>query len=118
MAFFKSLAQILAWALILLNAVAPRAGAADAIIPEAHRSFLASYCIKCHNAEKHKGKLRLDDISFTIDSIEKADRWQKILNQLNAGEMPPDDSKQPERAAKTDFLDSLASALVIARKSL
>src|SRR5580692_10438366 len=117
MAFFKSLAQISAWALILLNAV-PRAGAADAVMPEAHRSFLANYCVKCHNAQKQKGKLRLDDISFTIDSVEKADRWQKVLNQLNAGEMPPDDSKQPEPAAKTDFLDSLSSALVTARKSL
>src|SRR5271154_1801289 len=117
MAFFKSLAQISAWAWILINAV-PRAGAADAIMPEAHRSFLASYCVECHNAEKQKGKLRLDNISFAIDSVEKADRWQKILNQLNAGEMPPDDAKQPERAAKTDFLDSLASALVTARKSL
>lgn len=118
MAFFKLLAQIWAWALILLNAVPPWASAADAMMPEAHRSFLASYCVKCHNAEKQKGKLRLDDISFTIDSVEKADRWQKILNKLNAGEMPPDDSKQPEPTAKTDFLDSLSSALVTARKSL
>jgi len=60
----------------------------------------------------------LDNISFAIDSVENADRWQRILNQLNAGEMPPDDSRQPERAAKTDFLDSLASTLVTARRSL
>ena len=53
-----------------------------------------------------------------FDTVEQADHWQKILNQLNAGEMPPDDEKQPERAAKTDFLDSLAGTLVTARKSL
>ena len=117
MAFFKSLAQIAAWALILLNAM-PQADAADAKMPEAQRSFLANYCVKCHNAQKQKGKLRLDNISLAIDSIENADRWQKILERLNAGEMPPDDEKQPDSAAKTDFLDSLAGALVTARKSL
>jgi len=87
-------------------------------MPETQRSFLASNCVECHNAEKQKGKLRLDTISFTIDSIEQADRWQKILGQLNAGEMPPEDAKQPDRVAKTDFLDALSGALVAARKSL
>ncbi len=67
---------------------------------------------------KQEGQLRLDDLSFTIDSIQQADRWQKILNQLNAGEMPPEDATQPDRDAKTEFLDALARTLVIARQSL
>jgi len=89
-----------------------------AIFDEKHREFFKSYCIRCHNAEKQEGKLRLDDISFTIDSVEKADRWQKILNQMNSGEMPPEDAKQPERVAKTEFLDLLSRTIVTARKSL
>jgi hypothetical protein len=89
-----------------------------AIFDEKQREFFKSYCIRCHNAEKQEGKLRLDDISFAIDSVEKADRWQKILNQMNSGEMPPEDSKQPERVAKTEFLDLLSRTLVTARKSL
>lgn len=89
-----------------------------AIFDEKQREFFKSYCIRCHNAEKQEGKLRLDDISFAIDSVEKADRWQKILNQMNSGEMPPEDAKQPERVAKTEFLDLLSRTLVTARKSL
>jgi hypothetical protein len=92
---------------------APRAQLA-----EQHRAFFQSYCVDCHNAEKQEGKLQLDNISFTIDSIELADRWQKILNQLNAGEMPPADAKQPDREAKTEFLDALARTLVTARRVL
>ena len=87
-------------------------------LDEKQREFFKSYCVRCHNAEKQEGKLRLDDISFEIDTVEKADRWQKILNQLNSGEMPPEDAKQPERVAKTEFLDLLSRTLVSARKSL
>ncbi len=50
-------------------------------------------------------------ISFVIKSVEEADRWQKILNQLNSGEMPPEDAKQPDRGRKTEFLDALSQTL-------
>jgi hypothetical protein len=94
------------------------ADAPHARLDDKHRVFFKDYCIECHNEKKQKGKLRLDDISFALDSVENADRWQKILNQINSGEMPPEDSKQPERVAKTEFLDSLSHTLMAARRSL
>ena len=90
----------------------------EARIDEKHRAFLKEYCVECHNADKQKGKLRLDDIPFTLDTVQWADRWQKILNQVNSGEMPPEDAKQPERTAKADFLEMLSGTLVTARKSI
>jgi hypothetical protein len=62
--------------------------------------------------------MRLDDIPFTLDSVEAADRWQRVLNQLNAGDMPPDDSAQPQGAEKIEFLDALSTAMVTARRDL
>jgi tRNA(Arg) A34 adenosine deaminase TadA len=50
--------------------------------------------------------------------VEKADLWQKVLNSINSGEMPPEDEKQPDPAAKTDFLDDLSRMLVTARAVL
>ncbi len=94
------------------------ADAPQARLDEKHRVFFKDYCVECHNEKKQKGKLRLDDISFALDSVENADRWQKILNQINSGEMPPEDSKQPEKLAKTDFLEALSGTLVTARRSL
>ena len=85
---------------------------------EKHRAFFKDYCVECHNAEKQKGKLRLDDIAFGIGTLENAERWQKILNALNSGEMPPEDETQPDKARKTKFLDDLSCTLVIARKVL
>jgi hypothetical protein len=87
-------------------------------LAEKHREFLKSNCVACHNAEKKNGEVRLDDIAFTIDSVELADLWQKVLNAVNSGEMPPENHKQPEREAKTDFLEALSESMVVARKSL
>lgn len=114
--FFRILSA--SFLMLLLGSPYTFAEPPKAIFDEKQREFFKSYCIRCHNAEKQEGKLRLDDISFTIDSVEKADRWQKILNQMNSSEMPPEDSKQPERVAKTEFLDLLSRTLVTARKSL
>ncbi len=83
-----------------------------------HQALLTDFCVKCHGAEKQKGKFRVDDLPFGIGNIETAEKWQKILNAMNSGEMPPDDEKQPAREAKTDFLDDLANVMVAARRNL
>jgi mono/diheme cytochrome c family protein len=93
---------------------APRA----AVMDERHRALLKANCLACHGPEKQKGKFRVDELPFTITTSEAAERWQKVLNQVNAGEMPPEDEKQPTVAAKTDFLDDLANVMVAARRTL
>ncbi len=85
---------------------------------EKFRAFIQEHCVACHNVQKWEGQLRLDEISFVIDSVAKADAWQKILNQINTGEMPPEHSKQPDRGAKTEFLEALSTTMVLARKTL
>ncbi|RFC44920.1 MAG: Protein of unknown function DUF1592/DUF1588/DUF1587/ DUF1585/DUF1595/Planctomycete cytochrome C [Verrucomicrobia bacterium] len=74
------------------------------------------YCVSCHDEEKHKGSVRLDNLSFEINSMEAAERWQKVLNVLNSGEMPPEEERQPDRLFKTDFLEHLSQEMVVARK--
>ena len=62
--------------------------------------------------------MRLDDLPLEIADVQTAERWQKALDALNSGEMPPQDEQQPAPQAKTDFLDGLAHAMVTARRSL
>lgn len=90
----------------------------EARIDEKHRAFFKEYCVECHNADKQKGKLRLDDIALNLNTVQLADRWQKILNQVNSGEMPPEDAKQPAPAAKADFLEMLSGTMVTARQTI
>ena len=103
--------------LLLLSAVT-HAAPPQAALDESHRAFLREHCTGCHNAEKQKGKVRLDDIPFVLDDIPTADLWQKVLNTVNSGEMPPEEEPQPADEAKTAFLDALSGTLVTAREVL
>ena len=87
-------------------------------MPEAQRAFFKSYCVDCHNEDKHKGKVRLDDIPFHISDNQTAERWQKVLAAINSGEMPPEDEKQPKPLEKAAFLEVLSKQMVVARKAL
>jgi hypothetical protein len=103
---------------LLLGPMLTQAAPPRAALDESHRTFLREHCTGCHNAEKQKGKVRLDDIPFVLDDIPTADLWQKVLNSVNSGEMPPEDEPQPADEAKTAFLDALSGTLVTAREVL
>ena len=107
--------------LCLLAALTPAHSQAEELIPELpekHFDFLATYCLDCHDSLTEKGSVNLEDLAFQITTIQEAELWQKVLNTMNSGEMPPEDKKQPEESEKADFLDALASTMVDARRSL
>jgi hypothetical protein len=99
-------------------AAADRAKLPVVSMPETQRTFLRQYCVPCHNAKTANGQMRLDDLPLELRSVETAERWQKVLNVLNAGEMPPRGLKQPPAAEKLAFLDTLSNTMVSARKLL
>jgi len=108
--------------LLIFVALAPlRFAAAEGprvAMPEKHRALFKEHCVSCHGAEKRKGKFRIDDLAFSFGDIETAEKWQKVLNAMNSGEMPPEDEKQPANEAKTDLLDDLSNVMVAARRAL
>ena len=95
-------------------------GAADLEVelPTKHFALIDSYCMDCHDGETQKGKINLEALPFKVTTIEQAELWQKVLNAMNAGEMPPENKRQPKNAEKADFLDDLAQTMVLARKKL
>jgi cytochrome c553 len=109
-------------ALAITAVFAGRCTAADRPVPPGVKSatqpLLAAHCLKCHGPDDTSGGFRIDTLPAMIDSVEAAERWQRVLNVLNAGEMPPDDAEQIDAAAKADLLDDLAHVMVMARKSL
>ena len=88
------------------------------VMHERHRALLKQNCEACHGAEKQKGKFRVDDLSLAVTDLQTAERWQKILDAINSGEMPPAEEKQPGKHEKADFLDDLAQVMVAARRTL
>ncbi|MEI6714398.1 MAG: DUF1592 domain-containing protein [Verrucomicrobiota bacterium] len=107
-------------AFVLLSAVVAQGAALKPAVGvnERHRALLTENCEGCHGAEKQKGKFRVDDLSFALNDLQTAERWQKILDSLNSGEMPPEKEKQPGAKEKADFLEDLSHVMVAARRSL
>lgn len=66
------------------------------------RTFLGTYCAECHGPEKQKADRRFDQLAFPIDRADALIEVQAIIDNLNLGEMPPDDAdKQPTPAEVT-----------------
>jgi len=80
--------------------------------------FLDSYCIQCHGPEKQKGQIRFDQADWKITDNDTAQRWQDVLDQLNGGDMPPEDEKQPTIDELSAVLDSVTGSVLTARKRL
>ena len=93
---------------------------ADEVFKKDVLPVLRKHCFKCHGAEKQKGKLRLDTLSLNFDRGKAAEYWHDALNQLNLGEMPPEDAPQltdVERRTLTGWLTARLKAAAAARRS-
>lgn len=88
------------------------------LMPERHFEVLNNHCLNCHDSVEEKGGMNLEDLSFSMDTIAAAESWQKILNAVNSGDMPPEDKPPLPAAEKTEFLGDLSRQLVIARDAL
>ncbi len=88
----------------------PRSIAAPASI----EAFFQSYCYTCHDAATAKADLDLEGLTRRITNSTDALHWQDILDQLNAGEMPPKKKRQPTKdeliRVVGDLTESLQSA--------
>ena len=58
--------------------------------------FLKNHCQKCHGPDKQKSDRRFDQLVFPVSNDEQLADYQDILDQLNLGEMPPEDEPRPK----------------------
>lgn len=80
--------------------------------------FLKQHCVRCHGQQKQNGQVRFDELEWGITNNDSAQRWQDVLDILNAGDMPPEDESQPTTVELAKVLDSLTGTLITARKRL
>ena len=99
--------------------ISAHAATPDAQLPKKHLQLFKTYCFECHDSLMEEGDVNLEELTFNIGKdLKTAESWQKILNAINSGEMPPEDEKQIDKEVKTAFLDDLSNQLVTARKIL
>ena len=81
--------------------------------------FVDKFCISCHDSLSEKGDLDLTKLSTELKTHKIADTWYKVMNSINAGEMPPPKKKkQPSNSEKAVALQDLSKSMVKARKYL
>jgi hypothetical protein len=78
--------------------------------------FFEEHCVKCHGAEKQKGDLRLDTLTWNPADLANLEIWQEIADRLDLDEMPPEDEPrlapavlEPFRAQLTEHLAASTS---------
>jgi len=70
--------------------------------------FIIQYCQKCHGPENPKADFRVDKLVVSQTEGD-AENWRLVLDNLNLGEMPPQEEKQPtevELEAVTSWIES------------
>lgn len=70
---------------------------------QAVRPFLTQYCLGCHNDKQRKGELSLERYQDSSMALKERVLWEKVLENVQDGIMPPDDKPQP----KTEEVASL-----------
>lgn len=59
------------------------------------RPVLEKYCFGCHGEKKQKGDLRLDTLQADFVKAATAGKWVEVMDNMNLGEMPPEERDQP-----------------------
>lgn len=91
----------------------------QAVMPKHHVAVFETYCFDCHNSDTQEGMIDLETLPLTIsDDIPTAERWAKLLNAINSGEMPPRDAEPIPDREKSALLRDLSEKMVVARKIL
>ena len=64
--------------------------------------FVGSYCLDCHDQETAKGDFDLSPYTSATGVARDFQRWNLVLERLEAGEMPPKKAKRHPTPAESD----------------
>jgi hypothetical protein len=84
--------------IILAGLVGVLLSTTQAAAPQsAPRAVLDTYCVTCHNEKLHTAGLALDTLDVTKPSA-NAEVWERVIEKLRAGSMPPPGRPRPDAA--------------------
>ena len=73
---------------------------------QAQRELIDRYCVTCHNAKSPAAGLALDSANLKIEADKiplDAATWDKVLQKVKGGFMPPAGMPRPNTTAMNDF---------------
>ena len=99
------------WAACTLGVLSSTPTAAADPFDRDVKPFLRTYCFGCHGEKQQKGDRRFDSLTQKISDDDELIDFQDILDQLNLGDMPPADARQPSDDARQRAVDWLTDAI-------
>ncbi|MGC6567732.1 MAG: DUF1588 domain-containing protein [Akkermansiaceae bacterium] len=91
---------------VALACVAPLALKANEV-----KDLMTKYCVDCHGQKKAKAKLTLHDLSVDDLGGDNLERWEKCLEMISLGDMPPEDKPQPSAEEREKLIKWMTSHL-------
>jgi hypothetical protein len=101
-------------ALVLTVAVQPRAIAQQPADLKEVRAFFDAHCVRCHGEKKQKGDIFLHKLTTPKKGAADLDLWNKVFDQIETRQMPPQDAEQPSSAERQVAAASIKQALATA----
>jgi len=75
-------------------------------------AVLQKYCLKCHSASEKQGELDLEQFHSVADMRGNVVPWQRVVEMIDDGEMPPKDAEsQPTKTELTALRNWARSVL-------
>ncbi len=75
------------------------------------RPILQNYCLDCHSTKSAKGDLDLERFTSLSIVLGESSVWQQVVEQVELGEMPPNDKKQPSPRDRDGLLKWVDGAM-------
>ena len=66
--------------------------------------FLKQYCFDCHAGDQPSADLALDVFEDNLSLIKEHDVWERVMEMLETGQMPPADNDQPSLKESESFI--------------
>ncbi len=92
--------------LVRVETSSPGAFQPTPMAASASRATLDTYCVTCHNQRLKTAGLALDVVDVTAPHM-NAEIWERVLNRLRAGSMPPAGRPRPDAARARSLADWL-----------
>lgn len=84
--------------------VALAVGCTTAASAQVPAGFAKQHCYDCHSGDSAEAGLDLEDLSTDLADHSAMKKWVRVIDRVEAGEMPPQDSSEMTEAERTQFV--------------
>ncbi len=81
-------------------------------LPAEQYAFLETYCLDCHDDFERKGDISFESTEIDWSESESLVLWERAIEALRKGEMPPEKKRQPSSAERAQMIDWLDGILI------